>query len=78
MFNDILAYWTPGPIEIIIVLIVFSIPVVLIVLAIKFVLKSKEERLKQRLEMGKIADELEQVRKKIEPNDKTDSASESG
>ena len=75
MFNGILAFLRLEPL---VILIVFGIPVILIVLVFKFISKGKKERLKQRLEIGKLADELEQIRKKIEPNEKTDSPSESG
>ena len=63
MINDALAFWTPGPIELIIIFITFIIPVILVILFIKYLLKSSKERRRLRLEMGKLADELEQVRK---------------
>ena len=49
-----------------IILVVFGIPVVLIVLFVKYLLQSNEERRRLRLEVGKLADELEQVRKQKE------------
>ena len=45
-----------------IILVVFGIPVVLIVLFVKHLVRSNEERRRLRLEVGKLADELEQVR----------------
>ena len=49
-----------------IILVVFGIPVVLIVLFVKHLVRSNEERRRLRLEVGKLADELEQVRKQKE------------
>ena len=49
-----------------IILVVFGIPVVLIVLCVKQLVRSNEERRRLRLEVGKLADELEQVRKQKE------------
>ena len=63
MINNILAFWTPGPI-LLIVLILFGIPVLLIILFFRFLLRNKRENVRLRLEVGKLADELEQVRKK--------------
>ncbi len=64
MINNILAFWTPGPIEFLIILILFVIPVLLIILFFRFLLRNKRENVRLRLEVGKLADELEQVRKK--------------
>ena len=47
----------------IITIVVFGIPVVLIILFVKYLIRSNEERRRLRLEVGKLADELEQVRK---------------
>ncbi len=64
MINNILAFWTPGPIEFLIILILFGVPVLLIILFFRFLLRNKRENVRLRLEVGKLADELEQVRKK--------------
>ena len=53
----------PGPIEFLIILISLGIPVLLIVLFFRFLLRNKRENVRLRLEVGKLADELEQVRK---------------
>jgi hypothetical protein len=63
MINNILAFWTPGPLELVVVLIYFGIPVVLIILFARFLLRNKRENVRLRLEVGKLADELEQIRK---------------
>lgn len=53
--------------ELIVVVVVFIIkfiiPVVLIILFVKYLVRSNKERLRLRLEVGKLADELEQMRK---------------
>ena len=63
MINNILAFWMPGPIEFLIILISLGIPVLLIILFFRFLLRNKRENVRLRLEVGKLADELEQVRK---------------
>lgn len=81
MIGDILAFWTPGPIELIVILIValtvFVIPVLLIILVIRYVLRNKRENVRLRLEVGKLADELEQVRKQTKGGEKDKSSAES-
>ncbi len=59
-----------------IILVVFGIPVVLIVLFVKHLVRSNEERRRLRLEVGKLADELEQVRKQ-RGTEKGDSSADS-
>ena len=44
-------------------IIKFVIPVVLIILFVRYIVRSNEERRRLRLEVGKLADELEQMRK---------------
>ena len=63
MVNNILAFWTPGPIEFLLILIFFGVPVLLIILFARFLLRNKRENVRLRLEVGKLADELEQMRK---------------
>jgi len=74
MINEILAYFAPGLFEVLIVivvsLLVFGIPAVLIFLFIRFIIQTKRERLKLRLEVGKLADELQQVKEQMETKDK--------
>ncbi len=77
MINNILAFWTPGPIELLI-LILFGIPVLLIILFARFLLRNKRENVRLRLEVGKLAEELEQMRKQVEEGKKDKSSAESG
>jgi len=52
-----------SPWELLIVLIVFGIPVVLAIKFFRLMLRNKNENIRLRLEVGKLADELEQIRK---------------
>jgi len=54
-------------------LVIFGIPVVLIVLFVGYVIRSNKERQKIRLELGKLADELEQMRKQRESDARNNS-----
>ncbi len=74
MINNILAFWMPGPIELLIILISFGVPVLLIILFARFLLRNKRENVRLRLEEGKLADELEQVRKKAGGDEEDDSS----
>ncbi len=77
MINNILASWIPGPIELLVILIVFGTPVVLIILFARLLLRNKRENVRLRLEVGKLADELEQMRKQQDDEEK-DSSDKSG
>jgi uncharacterized membrane-anchored protein YhcB (DUF1043 family) len=77
MINDILAIWTVGPVELIVMLIVLGIPVLLIVLFVRYLSRSNKERQRMRLELGKLADELEQVRKQAEGHRKGEASDKS-
>jgi len=77
MIDNILAFWMPGPIECLIILIFFGIPVVLVILFARYLLRNKRENIRLRLEVGKLADELEQMRKQKNDED-TDSSDKSG
>ena len=66
MVSDILAAFAPGLLETLIILIVWGIPVVVVVLLVRYAFTSNKERQKLRLEVGKLADELERLRKQKE------------
>ena len=66
MANEILAIFMPGPIEILVVLIVFGIPVFIVVWIIRSLVRNKRENQRLRLEVGKLADELEKIRRQNE------------
>ena len=60
MFETMLAFFTPGPL--IIILIFLGVPVVLIIMFFRSLLRNKNENIRLRLEVGKLADELEKSR----------------
>lgn len=62
MIDSILGFWAPGPI-ILFPLLFLGIPIILIVVFLRLLLRNKKENIRLRLEVGKLADELEQVRK---------------
>ena len=59
--------------ELIINLVLFGIPVLLIVLFFRLLLRNKRENVRLRLEVGKLAEELEQMRKKKGEEEKNSS-----
>ncbi|UCG57616.1 MAG: hypothetical protein JSU70_22460 [Phycisphaerales bacterium] len=63
MIVGTLALWTPGPVEVVFILAFWALPALVVVWIVRHVLRSDRERLKLRLEVGKLADELEQMRK---------------
>lgn len=78
MIRDILAFWTIGPLESIIISIIAVVPVLLIILFVRYALRNKRENVRLRQEVGKLADELEQMRKQAKGGPKDDSSTESG
>lgn len=67
MINNILGFGTPGAIEWIIILaigtVVVVLPICLFVWLIRSMLKANRERQRTRMEVSKVGDELEQIRK---------------
>jgi hypothetical protein len=66
-YNPLL-FWTPGPIEVLVVLVLGIIPAVVIVKLVRYFQRNRSENIRLRLEVGKLADELEQSRKRAEDN----------
>lgn len=70
MIYEILAYVMPGMWELLVVFIMFSlvfvVPIVAIILIIRYLIRNKKENQRLRFEVGKLADELEQIRKLAE------------
>ena len=67
MMDCILGFFAPGPFELIVILvvslIVYGIPIIAIIFIVRLLLRNKRENVRLRLEVGKLADELEQMRK---------------
>ncbi len=70
MNTEIIACGLPGGLELIIVggLMVLSyiVPIAVVIYVIRLLIKNKQENQRLRLEVGKIADELERARKQNE------------
>ncbi len=78
MINNILALGgLPGGWELIVIifvsLIVYGIPIVLVIWFARLLLRNKRENVRLRLEVGKLADELEQMRKQKDDEEKNSS-----
>jgi len=79
MVSSILAIrGMPGGWEWIVILVVFGVPILLIFLFVRLVLRNKKENIRLRLEVGKLADELEKERKKATSTEKGNSSEKSG
>ena len=66
MTNEILAFWTPGPLELIVIFVlffvVFVIPAVLVVLLIIYLVKNNKEKLRLRMEVEKLTEEINKLK----------------
>ena len=82
MTSDILAFWTPGPLEILITLMIalffVAIPGALVVLLIIYVSKSSKERQKLHKKMDELADELKRTQEQLKGEKKDESSAKSG
>ncbi len=70
MNTEILAFGLPGGPELIIVSVLFALsyilPVVVVIYIIRLLIRNRQENQRLRLEVGKLADELERMRKQNE------------
>ncbi|MCD6392485.1 MAG: hypothetical protein J7M40_03160 [Planctomycetes bacterium] len=70
MNTEILAFGAPGGLELIIVSVLFIItwilPIAVVIYVIRLLIKNKQENQRLRLEVGKLADELQRMRKQNE------------
>ena len=70
MISEILAFGAPGPWELIVIfvtsLIFYVLPIVLVIWIIRSLIRNKRENQRLRLEVGKLADELQQIRQQAE------------
>jgi len=67
MINDILAFWTPGPLELIIIcfisFVIFVIPVALVIFIVVYLVQNNKEKQKLRMEVEKLAEEVNELKK---------------
>jgi len=78
MIRQFLAFFVPGPFELLIIIVVLGIPVLVVVVFLRLMLRNKKENIRLRLEVGKLANELEQERKRAKGAEKGNSSAESG
>lgn len=78
MVHSALAYAGPGPMELLVIVLVFGAPVLVFVLIVRAVLRNRKENIRLRLEVGKLADELEQERRKSKGGQEDSSCGRSG
>jgi hypothetical protein len=76
MANSILAFWLPGPLELIVIAIVFlltfGVPILVVVLVVGYMLGRSRETQRLQLEVDKLADELEKLRSQANQTGKSD------
>lgn len=69
MLGKCLAFWTPGPLELIVILIIglvfYVLPILLVIWIIISLVRNKRENQRLRLEVDKLANELQQIRKQM-------------
>ncbi len=71
MISNTLAFWAPGPLELLIILFFFvAVPVVLVVLVVIFVKKGSEERQQLHQKMAELTDELKQTQEQLKKEKK--------
>jgi hypothetical protein len=67
MLKEVLASWTPGPLEILIILflgmILFVVPVVMIICVFRYFTKGRDELKNLKVEMEKLKEELANYKK---------------
>jgi hypothetical protein len=78
MVHNTLAYGGPDVGELLVVILVFGGQVGLIVWFARLLLRNRKENIRLRLEVGKLADELEQERRKSRGEQKDNSSGQSG
>jgi Sec-independent protein translocase protein TatA len=66
MLSVFLAFGGPGPTELLIIIVVALITFGIPIWVIRSLIRNQRENQKLRLEVGKLADEVQQIRKKNE------------
>ncbi len=66
MINWILAFWTPGPLELIVIFViffvVFVIPAALVILLVVYLVRNNKEKLRLRMEVKKLTEEVNKLK----------------
>ena len=70
--HDLVATAALGTTELLVIIVVmvvkYAIPILVVIWFAKRIIENKRENVKLRLEVGKLAEELEQVRKQQQPS----------
>jgi len=74
----VLAFFVVGFIELLVILLVWILPIIVIVWLVRAMLQNKRENTRLRLEVGKLADELERARKHTASDNQDSPARDSG
>ncbi|MGD8786723.1 MAG: hypothetical protein PVJ60_04800 [Phycisphaerales bacterium] len=77
MISSVLSFWFPGPAELFVILVISGTLIVSGYFIVKLVLRNKNENIRLRLEVGRLAGELEQVRKQKKSEDEGDTSNKS-
>jgi uncharacterized membrane protein len=77
MTGDILAFWTPGPLELLFILFVFAIPVVLIVLVVVYFATGNKKREKLHQKIDEVSGELKWTEEQLKAEKKSESSNKS-
>ncbi|MHC4086549.1 MAG: hypothetical protein ACYSWZ_06745 [Planctomycetota bacterium] len=77
MISDILGFWSPGPLELLIILFFLAVPAVLIILVVIYVTRGSKERQKLHQKMAELTDELKQTQEQLKGPKKDESTPKS-
>jgi len=65
--SSLIALLNPGPAETVLIVVIsaiwFVVPILVVIWFVRKTLENKRENVRLRLEVGKLADELEQIRR---------------
>jgi len=78
MIREAILAVAPGGIKWLVIFIFLAILIFLFVLAVRFISKGSKQRQKLQQELGRLADELEQIRRQAEADKKDKSSAQSG
>lgn len=77
MTSETLAFFIPGPFELLIILLVAALPVILIVVVVVYVSRGSKERQRLRQQMDELSRELKQTQQQLKGCERDESSGES-
>jgi len=72
MADQIISPAFVSPIEFLVILIVCGIPLLVVILLARYLLKNKKENTRLRLEVGKLAEEVDRLRQSLQQTKEED------